>query len=154
MVILPSSFTGSDRWFYNHYRDAMALVHKYGIPTFFITKTFDVNCHEVMKELKTIQTPFDHPDIICSIYEMKKKEFIHDLTVKKVLGVHIAHIAVIEFQKRGVPHCHILIWIEYFKSNCESIDRVICAEIPDKRVDEDLYQLFMDKMIHGQCNYT
>ena len=85
---------------------------------------------------------------------MKKKEFIHDLTVKQVLGVHIAHIAVIEFQKRGVPHCHILIWIENFECNCESIDRVICAEIPDRRVDEDLYQLVMDKMIHGPCNDT
>ena len=51
----------------------------------------------MMKELKTGQTPFDHPDIICSIYEMKKKEFIHDLTVKQVLEINIAHIEVIEF---------------------------------------------------------
>ena len=93
----------------------MALVCKFVKPTFFITKKFDVNCPEVMKELKTGQTPFDCPDIICRIYEMKKKEFIHDLTVKQVLGNHISHIAVIEFQKRGIPHCHILIWIENFQ---------------------------------------
>ena len=89
----------------------MALVHKYGNPTFFITFTFDVNCPEVKKELKTGKTTFDRPDIICRIYEMKKKEFIHDLTVKQDLGKQIAHIAVIEFQKLGVPHCHILILI-------------------------------------------
>ena len=114
MVILPYSFTGSDRWFYNNYRDAMALICKFGKPTFFITFTFDVNCTEVTKELKTGQTTFDHPDIIFWIYEMKKKEFIHVLTVKHVLGIYITHIAVIEFQKRGVPHCHILMWIENF----------------------------------------
>ena len=74
--------------------------------------------------------------------------------MKQVLGNQIAHIAVIEFQKRGVPHCHILIWIENFESNCENIVRVICAEIPDRRVDEDLYQLVMNKMIHGPCNDT
>ena len=45
----------------------MALVCKYGKPTFFITKTFDVNCPEVTKELKTGQTPFDCTDIICRI---------------------------------------------------------------------------------------
>ena len=121
----------------------MALVHKFGKSTFFITFTFDVNCPEVIKELKTRQTPFYCPDIICCIYEMKKKEFIHDLTVKQVLGKHIAHIAVIEFQKQGVPHCHNLIWIENFQSNSESIDSIICAEITDRRVDEDLYQLVM-----------
>ena len=105
-------------------------------------------------KIKTGQITFNLPDIICRIYEMKKKEFIHDLTVKQFLGKHIAHIAVIEFQKRGVPHCHILIWIENFQSNSESIDSVIRAEIPDRRVDEDLYQLVMDKIIHGPCNDT
>ena len=99
----------------------MALVCKFGKPTFFITFTFDVNCPEVMKELKTGQTPFNHPDIICHIYEIKKKEIIHDLTVKQVLIKHIAHIEVIESQKLGVQHCHILTWIENFESNYDSI---------------------------------
>ena len=130
----------------------MALVCKYGIPKFFITKTFDVNCPEVMQVFKTGKIPFDRPDIICRIYEMKKKEFIHDLTVKQVLGKHITHIIVIEYQKQGVPHCHILIWIESFQFNSEIIDSVVCTEIPDRRVDEDLYQLVMDKMIHVPCN--
>ena len=76
------------------------------------------------------------------------------MTVKQVLGMHIAHIAVIEFQKSGVTRCNILIWIENFESNSDSIDSVICAEILDRRVDEDLYQLVMDKMIHGTCNDT
>ena len=60
----------------------MRLVRKFGKPKFFITNTFDVNCPEVMKELKTVKTPNDFTDILCRIYEMKKKEFIHDLTVK------------------------------------------------------------------------
>ena len=73
MVIIPYYFNGSDRWFYNHYRDAMALFCKFGKPTFLIVKKFDVNCPEVMTEFKTGQTTFDHPDIIFCIYEMKKK---------------------------------------------------------------------------------
>ena len=51
----------------------MALVCKYGKNTFFITFIFDVDCPEVMKQLKTGQTPFDCPDIICCIHEMNKK---------------------------------------------------------------------------------
>ena len=76
------------------------------------------------------------------------------MTVKQVLGINIAHIAVIEFQKRGVPHCHILNWIENFESNSDSIDIVICEEIPNIRFNEELYQLVINKMIHGPCNDT
>jgi len=83
---------------------------------------------------------------------MKKKEFIHDLTVKQVLGNHIAHIVVIEFQKRGVPHCHILIWIEHFDNTPRNIDIVISAEIQNKEYDPELDQLVLDKMIYGPCN--
>ena len=77
---------------------------------------------------------------------------MHDLLVKKVLGKHKAHINVIEFQKRGVPHCHILIWIENFYNKPQNNDNVISAEIPKKEYDPELYQLLMDKMIHGSCN--
>ena len=52
MKILPASYTGSDCWYYNHYQDAMAVVRKYGKPTFFVTFTFDVNCPEVKRELE------------------------------------------------------------------------------------------------------
>ena len=72
MTILPASYTGSDRWYYNHYRDAMALVWKYGKPTFFVTFTIDVNCPEVKIELKQGQTPYDRPDVICCVFQLKK----------------------------------------------------------------------------------
>ena len=39
---------------------------------------------------------------------------MHDLLDKQVLEKYQAHIDVIEFQKRGAPHCHILIWINDF----------------------------------------
>ena len=85
---------------------------------------------------------------------MKKKEFIYDLTLKQVLRIHITHIAVIEFKKCGVLHFHILIWIDNFQYDSDNIDSVICAEMPNRRDYEDLYQLVMDKIIHGPFNDT
>ncbi|XP_028086979.1 uncharacterized protein LOC114287735 [Camellia sinensis] len=60
-------------------------------------------------------------------------------------------IHVIEFQKRGLPHSHIILTLsadDKIKSP-EEIDDIICAEIPDK--DEDLlaFQTVMRCMIHG-----
>ncbi|VDO41518.1 unnamed protein product [Onchocerca flexuosa] len=56
----------------------------------------------------------------------------------------------VEWQKRGLPHAHILIWL-YHKITSNEIDDVICAETPDAAVDKDLYEVVTKNMIHGPC---
>lgn len=36
----------------------------------------------------------------------------------------------VEWQKRGLPHAHILIWFEDYLST-DQLDNIISAEIPD-----------------------
>lgn len=56
----------------------------------------------------------------------------------------------IEWQKRGLLHAHILIWlITKFEPN--RIDQVISAEIPDADGDPDLFEVVTNNIIHGSC---
>lgn len=59
----------------------------------------------------------------------------------------------IEFQKRGLPHAHIIFWVsnETSQSSVESIDSLITAEIPDPEIDPLGYILVAEHMIHGPC---
>lgn len=149
MYILPASFTGSDRWYHRNYKDAMALVQKFGKPDFFITMTLNVNCPEVTKELKPGQTPYDRPDILCRVFQMRRNELIKEIVCDGIFGKCKAHVHVIEFQKRGAPHAHILIWLENFAMTPANIDNVISAEIPPP--NDPLHDAVVEMMIHGPC---
>lgn len=71
----------------------------------------------------------------------------------KFFGDVAAYIYVIEFQKRGLPHCHLLITLsQQSKLNTEQkIDRFISAEIPDPDLHPQLHNIVMNNMIHGPC---
>jgi hypothetical protein len=56
----------------------------------------------------------------------------------------------VEWQKIGLPHAHILLWL-YNKITASEIDDAICAEIPDADGDKDLYEVVTKTMIHGPC---
>lgn len=45
---------------------------------------------------------------------------------------------VIEFQKWGLPHCHVMIWFhpDDRPKNIDEIDVLVSAEIPDKQSDQ------------------
>ena len=72
VVILPASYSCSDRWYNKKYLNAMSIVHTKGKPTLFITMTMDVNCDEVKRQLNDGESPYDRPDIVCRVYEQKR----------------------------------------------------------------------------------
>ena len=152
-IILPSSHTGSPRHMNQLFQDAMAIVRSRGTPSLFLTYTCNPNWIEIRQELKDGEVPNDRPDLICRVFKMKFDEFMKDVTKRNAFGKVIAHIHVIEFQKRGLPHAHILpiLSSEDRPRTTDDYDKFVCAMLPDKNVNPILYKNVTSFMLHGPC---
>lgn len=91
--------------------------------------------------------------MISKVFKLKLRELIRDITVNEIFGRTDAYVYTIEFQKRGLPHAHILVVLaaaHKFRT-AERIDEVVCAEIPDPVTNPILYEIVVKQMLHGPC---
>ena len=153
IVVLPSSHIGSPRNMMQNYQDAMALIRRFGKPDYFITMTCNPKWPEIKESLNVFDKVEHRPDIVVRVFNGKVKELISLITTKKIFGRVKTLIYTIEFQKRGLPHIHMLLGVdaEFRARNREQIDMVVSAEIPDPQSDSTLHDLVTKHMIHGPC---
>ena len=131
-------------------QDALTYVRHYGRPDLFITCTCNPTWDEIKDHLLPGQMASDRPDILARVFRQKLKTMI-DLIVKcQVFGEVRCWMYSIEWQKRGLPHCHALIWL-LKKVTPDQLDEVISAEIPDPEIDPGLFAIVTKFMIHGPC---
>ncbi|GAU41076.1 hypothetical protein TSUD_139790 [Trifolium subterraneum] len=125
-----------------------------GFPDLFITFTCNPTWPEITRELnKNNLKPQERPDIVVKIFKMKFDLLLKDLTKRHVLGKVLAYMYTIEFQKRGLPYAHIIIFLHPSSKypTPTDIDNIISAEIPNPEIDPDLYSLVKKHMLHGPC---
>ncbi|KAK1394749.1 hypothetical protein POM88_013805 [Heracleum sosnowskyi] len=80
----------------------------------FITFTCNPKWDEIQA---TVRSSGSHdasvrPDLVARVFKMKLDAMMDDFTKKHVLGRVRAVVYTIEFQKRGLPHAHIVVWLE------------------------------------------
>jgi hypothetical protein len=153
--ILPSSYTGGARFMQKLFQDSMTIVRHFGRPTLFITFTANPNWSEIRDELEPGQTATDRPDIVARVFQMKAKQLIEDVKKRHVFGKCEGIVWTVEYQKRGLPHIHLLVFLrpeDRFLTS-ERIDDIVCAELPDPVLDRDgvLRDIIQGQMTHGPC---
>ncbi|XP_076927916.1 uncharacterized protein LOC143591651 [Bidens hawaiensis] len=151
-IVLPASFIGGPRDMRRRFLDSITSVQDDGKPDLFITMTCNPHWSEICDNLKRGQTAQDRPELVSRVFRAKLEDLKEQLLKKHLLGEVKANVYVIEFQKRGLPHAHILIMYPQYKiKNPDHYDKVVCAEIPDKRRHPKLHELVVKHMMHGPC---
>jgi hypothetical protein len=152
-IVLPSSFIGGPRAMDQLYQDAMAIVRDYGTPDLFITITANPGWKEITDLMPPGSDPLNHPTIVARGAKLKFKSFMDMLIKKQILGRVEAYVATVEFQKRGMPHMHIMLTLAADSKpiNPTKIDKLVQAEIPCPVSDPDLYKIVSRCMLHGPC---
>ena len=64
---------------------------------------------EIQDNLEPWETAHGRPDLVARVFHMKFKALLEELHRNDVLGKVLACTWVIEFQKRGLPHAHVLL---------------------------------------------
>ncbi|XP_072080936.1 uncharacterized protein [Arachis hypogaea] len=106
--------------------------------------------------LTVVKMPWQFVNILAiQIYSslLRLKCLLSNLKEGVFFGPLNAGMYTIEFQKRGLPHAHMLLWLNR-ESNLQSVeivDEFICAELPNLQKFPSLYNVVTKYMIHGPC---
>ncbi|XP_074336458.1 uncharacterized protein LOC141673604 [Apium graveolens] len=151
-VILPATHTSSQRYMNQYFKDSLAICRTIGHPSLFLTMTCNTQWPEIkqmMKYLLGVDVAIK-PDVIARVFRLKLDQLL-DLIKKKNYFGKFMHVT--EFQKRGLPHCHMLIWLhpQSRPQHVQQIDELIYVKIPDKNTDLIGYNIVQAHMIHGPC---
>lgn len=152
-VVLPASFTSGDRYMQQIYQNAMAILRSLGVPDLFLTFTANPNWPEIVRELLPGQAADDRPDLISRVFKLKLDAMLQDLK-NGLFGPFTGTVWTIEYQKRGLPHAHILIFLGHGKPdymNPDNIDQIISTELPDPETDPELRAIVTANLLHGPC---
>jgi hypothetical protein len=126
-IVLTFSHPGSSCHMYQLFQDSMAICRHCHKLDLFLTMTANPNLPEVQDALlnyegidddpdepRKQQTASDHPDIVACVFHQEMQELLKDVRGKNGMGIFgkvSGLVYTIEFQKCGLPHMHLLIFL-------------------------------------------
>jgi len=151
---------------YQLFQDFMAITRHCGKPDIFLTMTTNPSWPEIDDNLFTYedddddpdqprkrQTASDRPDIVARVFAEKIKAMLKDTKGGLFSNVQ-GFVFTIEFQKCGLPHIHLLIFLRQAFKICDAahVDSIVSAQIPDPVAHPTLYAMVTKCMMHGPCS--
>ena len=135
------------------FQDAVAIAHQYHGFDLFITFTSNPSWGALKDKLMPGQTTADRPDLVVRVFNLYKNSFLDDIINKHIFGDVHTRVHCIEFQKRGLPHMHLLLSLFpcHRPSTLAQVDSIICASWPDPECEPQLFDVVKCCMVHSPC---
>nr|GFA73948.1 DNA helicase [Tanacetum cinerariifolium] len=131
------------------------LLFRVGNLQFFITFTCSVTWPKIKRFMFEYQhlISSDRADVVCRVFKQKIQALISFLKEERIFGDVIGVLHTIKFQKRGLPHCHTLVWVDSASRIriAKDIVRFVSAELPYPRTNLEGYNILSKPMLHGPC---
>ena len=176
--------------------DTLAMLRTFGTPTWFISlspaeflwpefiqavgnrmrRNWTENQISVMEWIIKAEYFRNNSVPVNQMFENQIESFFSDFLLSKAnpLGEITEHVEKIEFQVRGSPHAHCLLWVKDAprvdvnteEEVCEFVDKYICGKIQSEiEENEELWNLVMklqthrhspccQKHVNGRCQFN
>ena len=162
---------GSNQYWFMRCSDVLCMVREYGSSTLFLTlscaeydsldiSTYLRKVNNVSSSYSTGRLRTEDPISVSRKFSQKFHDFFNTVVLKgEVLGKVTHHFYKKEYQARGAPHYHILLWIEgdpVAGSDDGDVvlqwiqERITCR-IPEEASNPELHQLVTKYQFH-KCN--
>ena len=157
--------------------EVLAMVKQLGLPTFFMTLSCaDLRWNELVDIITKLQgneiteeeinrlSYFErtnilnnNPVLLARHFQYRVEMFFKDIVVDGPLGKTKYYAIRVEFQARGSPHIHSLLWIlnapVLNQNNKEDyiafVDNIIKCDLPSKDTNPELYDLVLTYQTHS-----
>ena len=171
------SLRGSPAYWKRTMNDLFAMIRQLGLPTFFVTFSsgeLSTRWPEVVKLIERQKGNDCHKpnyDQRCEIlrsnpvfavkhFDYRVKEFFKQVirSPEQPLGNVTDSFIRLEFQQRGAPHIHCLLWVEnapvFDQDDDETVtafvDRYISCKLPDESEDPELHEMVTNVQMHNK----
>ena len=152
LVVLPATYIGGDRYMCMKMHHIICISNNLGHSDVFLTMTCNPNWPEILDAIFDGQKPQDRSDICNGVFKMKQKMLLQYLKSENPFRRMIANVSVIEFQKRGLPQAHVILFLDqkakHNLQNSEYVEKLISSEIPTNS-DSSLRSLVLKHMIQN-----
>ncbi|XP_074549060.1 uncharacterized protein LOC141807175 [Halichoeres trimaculatus] len=169
---------GTPAYWNKSLKDVHAMLRQIGKPTFFLTfSAAEMRWPEVIEVIKAQQgqtlgdiSALDwkakcdvlrsNPVTVMRMFEKRVDSLMADLILSpaRPIGEVEDYFYRVEFQARGSPHIHMLVWVRnapvYGEDTdwvvCQFIDKYITCQMPDPETDPELYNIVSEVQVHSR----
>ena len=143
--VMPNNIQGSKKTWERHHQDLLAILRELGRPRYFVTLTLnegDPAIQAVLRGRPARDCPVEVTQLFFERFDAVKPLLFGD---NAIYGKVVDYWYRVEFQNRGAPHLHIIVWVS--PEHELPVDQVVYAIIPPEN-DPELRDLVQHLQIH------